>query len=110
MIDSTQLNDSYLMEKKFEFMLESINKKAFNSLNALKNMISSIEIEVAGIKKQIKDMQGSSPKAFESTNVANDRREIQPKARDNGAVKPRYGDYEPEDVPIEKFFYFGNKR
>jgi len=24
-------------------------------------------------------------------------------------VKPRYGDYQPQDVSIEKFFYFGRK-
>ena len=24
-------------------------------------------------------------------------------------VKPRYGDYEPKDVSIDKFFYFGRK-
>ena len=24
--------------------------------------------------------------------------------------KPRFGDYEPKDVAIDKFFYFGNKK
>ena len=24
-------------------------------------------------------------------------------------IRPRYGDYEPKDVSIDKFFYFGRK-
>lgn len=110
-MENTPLNDSYLMEKKFEFMLESINKKVANELNALKNMIGSINSEVTEIKKQLNGVQRAAPAVFENSNsVSNQGRDTQARGQDNRAIKPRYGDYAPEDVPIEKFFYFGNKR
>ena len=31
-------------------------------------------------------------------------------ARNTEPLRPRYGDYKSEDVSIEKFFYFGNKK
>ena len=110
-MENTPLNDSYLMEKKFEFMLESINKKVANELNSLKNMIGSINSEVTEIKKQLNNAQKAAPAVFENSNNSNNNGgNAQARARDNGTVKPRFGDYAPEDVPIEKFFYFGNKR
>ena len=30
-------------------------------------------------------------------------------AKNSEPIKPRYGDYEPKDVSIDKFFYFGRK-
>ena len=30
-------------------------------------------------------------------------------ARNSEPIKPRFGDYEPKDVSIDKFFYFGRK-
>ena len=111
-METTSLNGSYLMEKKFEFMLDSVNKKVANELNALKNVISSMDSELTEIKKQLNGMQRAAPAAvFEnSSNLNNNRRDAPARAQDNGAVKPRFGDYEPEDVPIEKFFYFGNRK
>ncbi|MFH0867718.1 MAG: hypothetical protein V1831_00215 [Candidatus Woesearchaeota archaeon] len=110
-METTLLNDSYLMEKKFELMIESINKRVANELNALKNMICNINSEVAEIKKQLNNVQKASPAVFENSNNSNSKvANVQLKSRDNVAVKPRYGDYAPEDVPIEKFFYFGNKK
>ena len=110
-MENTPLNDSYLMEKKFEFMLESINKKVANELNSLKTMIGSINNEISEIKKQLNGVQRAAPAVFESSNgVSNQGRDTPARGQDNRAIKPRFGDYSPEDVPIEKFFYFGNKR
>lgn len=110
-MENAPLNDSYLMEKKFEFMLEAINKKVANELNSLKTIISSINSEVTEIKKQLNGVQRAAPAVFEnSNNVNNQGSNTQARGRSNEPVKPRFGDYTPEDVPIGKFFYFGNKR
>ena len=110
-MENAPLNDSYLMEKKFEFMLESINKKVANELNSLKTMIGSINSEVTEIKKQPNNAPRAAPAVFESSNSVNNQgRDTPTRGRSNEPVKPRFGDYNPEDVPIEKFFYFGNKR
>ncbi len=117
-----QMDSSYLMEKKFEFMIDSGNKKLANEINALKSTVSSLSIEIASLRKQIDGIQKTAPATtvFESNNVAR-QEEIQSTpvrssapaetARGRGEpIKPRFGDYTPEDVPVEKFFYFGNKK
>ena len=122
MATGSQMDNSYLMEKKFEFMIDSSNKKLVNEINALKGTFSSLNMEIASLRKQIDGIQKTAPAApvFESNNTAS-QEEILPApvrssapaetARGRGEpIKPRFGDYTPEDVPVEKFFYFGNKK
>ena len=136
MAAGSQMDNSYLMEKKFELMIDSNNKKLVNEINALKGAVSSLNIEIASLRKQVNDMQTSpvAPAAapvFErdNNNVAVNQDAQPAQARNSAAtgpvrgswsaetargrgesIKPRFGDYTPEDVPVEKFFYFGNKK
>lgn len=120
MASSPQMDSSYLMEKKFEFMIESSNKKLVNEINSLKSTVSSLNIEIASLRKQIDDIQKTPATAvFETNNTARLEEVRQASVRNNAPpviekgrgepIKPRFGDYTPEDVPVEKFFYFGNK-
>lgn len=120
MAGSPQMDNSYLMEKKFEFMIESSNKKIVNEINSLKSTVSSLNIEIASLRKQIDDIQKTAPVTlvFEGNNAEGPKEARQAPVRNSAAetakgkeepIKPRYGDYTPEDVPVEKFFYFGNK-
>lgn len=111
------MDSSYLMEKKFEFMIESSNKRLISELNALKDAIGRLNSEIADLRKQvngIQQMPSSAAPVFENSNATNEDAQYKPRtsgaeARNDRAVKPRFGDYEPKDVPIEKFFYFGDK-
>ena len=120
MASSTQMDSSYLMEKKFEFMIESSNKKLVNEISTLKSTVSSLNIEIASLRKQIEDIQKAPvTSVFEGNNAARPEEVRQVPVRSNASpeiakgrgepLKPRFGDYTPEDVPVEKFFYFGNK-
>ena len=111
-----QLNGSYLIEKKFEIMLDSINKKVIGEINGLKEAVSSLQQELRELKKQ-----GSQQNYQQQNNQqqCNHREEqgasFSPanpvrNAEEPSSVKPRYGDYNSKDVPIDKFFYFGNKK
>ena len=118
-VPNSEMDNSYLLEKKFEFMIESSSKRLINELSALKDAIGRLNSEIADLRKQVNGMQKQAPAAavFENSNAGAQEDSQQrarnsgaAEARNNGAVKPRFGDYEPKDVPIEKFFYFGNKR
>ena len=112
MAANSQMDNSYLQEKKFEFMIESSNKRIANELAILKSAISKLDGEIVDLKRQLNSAQRADTTDSENTNnnTAASRADAQTKAKDNRAPKPRYGEYEPDDVPIEKFFYFGNKK
>src|SRR3989338_10091470 len=112
-INPPGMND-YMLQKKFEIMMDINNKKIANELSKINNILSSLNDEVCRIKKQI---SGNSPvvKAqsvapeiqVEKNNVESAQNVNKPK--DNWpASRPRYGDYKSDDVSINKFFYFGN--
>ena len=104
--------EDYLLEKKFEIMIDMNNKKIANEISKLSSMISQLNDEISSIKRELgKGTAAKAPVAEEPLEYG--AREIpsnsvRPKPNDD--VKPRYGDYSPEDVPISKIFYFGNKK
>ena len=124
-------------QRRFELMIEMATKKLQQEIASLKEYISSLNSEVGSLKSQISRLQfqpqqshpvqrtltASQPQA-ENQNIQSkkevkivdcrpegERREdFKSGAEKNSEpVRPRYGDYEPKDVSIDKFFYFGRK-
>ena len=108
--------EDYMLEKKFEIMLDMNNKKIASEISKLSSMISQLNDEIASIKRGI----GSAPAKAAAERAAVVEAPLEYGAREipsnsvrpksNEEVKPRFGDYSPEDVPISKMFYFGNKK
>ena len=113
-------------QKRFELMIEMATKKLQQEMEVLKATISSLNSEIGSIKGQISRTQfqpqhtgepseqssEGSPKVkiIDCRPVGEKREEFRSSSSKNAEpVKPRYGDYKPEDVSIEKFFYFGRK-
>ena len=122
-------------QKRFELMIDMATKKMQQEMNALKEQIGSLNSEIGSLKSQISRIQFqpqqravqttlSEQQQFQTQNVQQkkdvkivdcrpegDRKEeFQSGASKNAEpVRPRYGDYEPKDVSIDKFFYFGRK-
>ena len=97
-IGGSGFNGSYLIEKKFEVMLESLGKKLMSEISSLKETINSLQSEVSELKR------GHVQAPVQSV------LQTQSAPRAEAPLKPRYGDYKPEDVAVEKMFYFGNRR
>ena len=124
-------------QRRFELMVEMATKKLQQEIDALKETICSMTGEINSVKSQISRLQfqpqqshpvqrtltESQPQA-ENQNVRSkkevkivdcrpegERREDFKSGAERNAepVRPRYGDYEPKDVSIDKFFYFGRK-
>ena len=121
-------------QKRIELMLEMATKKYENEINSLKQAMISLSNELASVKRQVTNISFQQPVAQNIQQQAPQLQQIQqpqkspveiidvrPKeerqqefvsgaARNSEPVRPRYGDYKSEDVSIEKFFYYGNKR
>ncbi len=122
-------------QRKFELILDMATKKLQQGIAALKGQLKSMNSEIASLKSQVSRLQFQpqhysaqktlvEPDSFQEQAIKpkkevkivdcrpeNERREdFQSGAAKNAEpIKPRFGDYKPEDVSIDKFFYFGRK-
>ncbi|MBI3035868.1 hypothetical protein HYY71_06115 [Candidatus Woesearchaeota archaeon] len=124
-------------QKRFELIIEMAVKKLQQEINTLKETACSQAGEINSLKSQISRLQFQAPQPhavqttltgqqpqLESQN-ANPKKEVKivdcrpneerhetfqsGAAKNAEPLRPRYGDYEPKDVSIDKFFYFGRK-
>lgn len=121
-------------QKRFELMVEMATKKLQQEIQAMKEHISSLNSEIGSLKSQVSRIQFQPQQSHQRTLVeSNESQPVQAEGKkdvkivdcrpheerheqfQSGAAKnaepirPRYGDYEPKDVSIDKFFYFGRK-
>ena len=117
-------------QKRIELMLEMATKKLQQEIQGLKDQVSSLNSELGSLKSQISRLQFQPPQPKlvqktlgEQSNLPKKQVEIvdcRPEeerkeefksgaAKNSEPIRPRYGDYEPKDVAIDKFFYFGRK-
>jgi len=120
-------------QKRFELMVEMATKKLQQEINALKENIVSLNGEIGSLKSQVSRLQFQPQSHTVQKTLAEPQREnpVQQKnevkivdcrpenerkeefksgaERNTEPIRPRYGDYQPEDVSIYKFFYFGRK-
>lgn len=108
--ESSNLED-YMIQKKIDLMIDMANKKVACELGKMNDAITRLSDEIIGIKKQLSEGI-HTPKirvvpVFENKKSEEDLKGIK---QEEQPSKPRYGDYKPEDVGVDKFFYFGNKK
>ena len=122
-------------QKRFELIIEMATKKLQQEINILKETACSQAGEINSLKSQISRLQfqPQQTRPIQRTlfETQQESQNVQPKKevkivdcrpeeerkadfksgveRNAEPVRPRYGDYEPKDVSIEKFFYFGKK-
>ena len=123
-------------QKRFELIIEMATKKLQGEIMSIKETLCSMAGEINSLKSQISRLQfqpqqshavqktlfenqpsieNQSPK--KEVKIVDCRPDDERKSdfksgaeKNSEPVRPRYGDYEPKDVSIDKFFYFGNKR
>ena len=122
-------------QRRFELMVEVATKKLQQEINNLKESLCSMAGEINSVKSQVSRIQfqpqQSHPVQTKLVEPSSENQSVQAKkdvkivdcrpenerkeefqsgaARNAEPVRPRYGDYEPKDVSIDKFFYFGRK-
>ena len=125
-------------QKRFELIIEMATKKLQQEIVSLKEQFNSVHLELGSLKSQMNRIQfAPAPQAHsvaqahsseeplhavvepgvkKDVKIIDCRPEDQKKeefvsgaARNSEPIRPRFGDYKPEDVSINKFFYFGRK-
>ena len=105
-IAGSNFGNSYLVEKKFEIMLDNASKRLMAEISSLRGAVSSLQSELVELKR------GREHASMQNAPQAPVQSVLQTPSvqRAETPLRPRYGDYNSEDVAVEKMFYFGNKR
>lgn len=94
--------DSQLLEKKFQLLIELNNKKFQEAITILSNDITLLAQQLTGLKQEIQQNKQATTKIEQKQQ---EKQQPLPKQESH----PRQGNYSPDDVSIEKMFYFGKK-
>lgn len=122
-------------QRRFELMIEMATKKLQQEITALKDHVNSLNSEMGSLKSQVSRIQFQPQSHSVQKTLVEPQSNVQQSAkpkrdveivdcrpdnekredfksgaeRNSEPIKPRYGDYQPQDVSIDKFFYFGRK-
>jgi len=97
-----QDNSLFLMEKRFEVILEISNKKLVKEVSELRESIGKLEDEIKLLRSSPKLPQIIQTNAnLQSTNNPSEK-----KISNNSSSSQEIN---PADISIEKYFYFGKK-
>lgn len=108
-LNSQQGFDSFFIQKQMETMLEINNKKLVSEISALKDSVSKLSQEISDLKKMRVSQPAPEPRHEPRQETLRQEPSSQQQSSSSD-LRPRYGDYNPEDVSVTKMFYFGNKR
>lgn len=117
MADPQFVPDKFLlMERKYELAIEKIKEELSQQIKSLNDQIVSLNSEINDLRVKLDSVKSiqvnkiepqqrlvvePSPAVVEKVVEKNDQSQQQ---------HPRQGNFKSEDVPIEKYFYFGNKK
>jgi len=97
---SEKSKDSF--DKQYQIMLERQNRQLANEINALKETVAAIQEEL----KQLKcaDFKTRAPEQKQEP-----KEEKQATLQKKEEKHPKQGDFNSEDVAVDKIFYYGKK-
>lgn len=103
--------DEYLLQKKIELMIDISHKKLNNEMSNIKGMVNKLSEDICELKRQLNESVPTSKTDTMHFDAKEDATQNNVKKADlnKAALRPRYGDYKPEEVSIDRFFYFGSK-
>ena len=104
------------LEKRFEYILSENNKKIREELEFLKDNMLKLSEQLNALSEEVKRVEtspGAETSSEQQITEKPQNSENQQEQKVNQEVKPgkhpKQGGYSPEDVAVDKVFYFGNK-
>lgn len=99
-IAGSNFGNSYLIEKKFEVMLDNASKKLMAEVLKIKESLTSLQEDVNELRRGSTQAPATVSFSHAGSNSS----------ASSESARPRQNDINPKDVAVEKMFYFGNKR
>jgi|GEM_PF-1990284 len=100
-----------ILERKLNYLAKSFAEQFNAEIGEVKKQIESINKELREIRDKIR--QASVQRQSQPSQPQQQLHQEPPKQqlkKDEAEIKPRTGDLTPDDVDLENYFYFGNKR
>ena len=91
---------SYLEEKRTELISQQQNKKYDEELGTLRSAVERLAAEVETLKSTVSKLSEATPVPKEKQ---------APLKTETKEPHPRQGNFSPDDIDIQKVFYFGTK-
>ena len=95
----------YLAQKQFEILLEQNNKKYDTELDSLRSALDTLQAQFNQLQTEFHQLV--EDRARKIVKVVEEKQETI--KTEPQTVHPRRGNFNSNDVPIDKFFYFGKK-
>lgn len=92
----------HLLDQRYKFLLNSQSQRFTEEINSLKECLSSLSSELAGLKRQLNDQKQAAKEIKEEPKAEVQQRIAENKEKPSTELKP-------EEITIEKFFYCGKK-
>ena len=108
-VEQRRENSNDLSQEKVSEILEKNTKFIVNKFKEFQEKITSLEREMSFMKNRVLN---SGPSVKEVVSHVKEEPKTQQNAPAHGTATenhPRSGNYQEDDVSIEKFFYMGNK-
>ena len=102
----------YFQQKQMEVLIDISTKKVLQEIASLKGMVGQLSQELSELRSRRQDVpvETQHQSAPAAPTPIHQPAAAAPASRSSDQPRPRFGDVKPEDVAIDKFFYFGNKR
>lgn len=102
------MDGSAIIEEKYKMLFEQQMKTVNKQLQLMKDTISAMAMEFQAVKSQMADLQAmKSQLQAQPKSVVQETQKALPS--DKPGSHPRQGNFKPQDVDIQKMFYFGHK-
>ena len=95
--------DDALIEQKYKLLMDMEKRKVEQEITMLRETINSLTNEIQVLRAELKHAAEQSNQKFKEKDKQDVLKTV-PKED-----HPRQGNYKPEDVSVEKMFYFGHK-
>ncbi len=99
------------MEKKIEYLIDMRINTLKDQLQSANNQISELQQEIATLKNKVQRLDSGVQRAPANPQTTLVTEEQKPQQASSAPMQPdnRAGSYTPEDVSVDKMFYYGNK-
>jgi len=101
------VNDNSL--DKLRNMVERIKEHSERKLDSYKDGLMALEKELKCLRVEIEDMKSRERRKAMEAKASVEKKEVQEKIVEEKESHPRKGNFNSDDVSVEKIFYFGNK-